>query len=101
MILFSILYALILLVCTHGFTIPSQECVFKDVIRKHLEENRPKLSESIARLQAWRKSVETPDDLDKQLKLLSLGKKNSPMDEKRSFSSIRIRDGGNIGLIKL
>ena len=99
MILFSILYALILLVCTHGFTIPSQECVFKDVIRKHLEENRPKLSESIARLLAWRKSVETPEDLDKQL--LSLGKKDSPIDEKRSFSSIRIRDGGIIGLIKL
>ena len=100
MILFSILYALILFVFTDGFTIPSKECVFKDVIRKHLEENRPKLSESIARLQAWRKSVETPGDLDKQLKLLSLDK-NSPMDEKRSFSSIRIRDGGIIGLIKL
>ena len=99
MILFSIFNALILLVGTHGFTIPNQECVFKDVIRKHLEENRPKLSESIARLQAWRKSVETPEDLDKQLKLLSLDK-NSPMDEKRSFSSIRIRDGG-IGLVKL
>ena len=100
MILFSIFNALILLVGTHGFTIPNQECVFKDVIRKHLEENRPKLSESIARLQAWRKSVETPEDLDKQLKLLSLDK-NSPMDEKRSFSSIRIRDGGIIGLVKL
>ena len=100
MILFSILYALILLVCTHGFNIPSQECVFKDVIRKHLEENRPKLSEAIARLQAWRKSVETPEDLDKQLKLLSLDK-NFPIDEKRSFSSIRIRDGGIIGLVKL
>ena len=101
MILFSILYALLLLVDTHGFTIPNEECVFKDVIRKHLEENRPKLSESIAKLQAWRKSVETPEDLDKQLELLSLGKKNSPIDEKRSFSSIRIRDGGIIGLVKL
>ena len=89
MIIFSLLYVLLLLVPTHGFPSSRQDVSFKDVINKHIEGNRQKLSDFINGLLAWKKSVETAEDLDKQLKLLTLGK--------RSFSSIRIRDGGIFG----